>query len=92
MGTHLFFCLNSCLQISNLHFTPCMIVPDTVALLSEINGMIKQEIRTLHEAIDVLQYKQKEYSNIIQSYLTRQSEDEAEIRRLEGVDGAAYYE
>ncbi|KAI4304847.1 hypothetical protein MLD38_040310 [Melastoma candidum] len=57
---------------------------DTVTLLSDINSMIKQEVEILSEAVDVLHRKQKDFSNCIQSYITCQSKDEAEIKRLEG--------
>ncbi|KAF8010452.1 hypothetical protein BT93_J1170 [Corymbia citriodora subsp. variegata] len=53
-------------------------------LLSEIDKMMKEEAKSLHEAIDVLHLKHKEYAEDIQIYVRSHSEDASEIKRLEG--------
>lgn len=46
--------------------------------------MMKEEAKSLHEAIDVLHLKHKEYAEDIQIYIRSHSEDVSEIKRLEG--------
>ncbi|XP_056175933.1 E3 ubiquitin-protein ligase BRE1-like 2 isoform X1 [Syzygium oleosum] len=53
-------------------------------LLLEIDKMMKEEAKSLHEAIDVLHLKHKEYAEDIQIYVRSHSEDASEIKRLEG--------
>ncbi|XP_030524209.1 E3 ubiquitin-protein ligase BRE1-like 2 isoform X2 [Rhodamnia argentea] len=53
-------------------------------LLSEIDKMMKEEAKSLHEAIDVLHLKHKEYAEDIQIYVRSHSEDASEIKRVEG--------
>lgn len=53
-------------------------------LLLEIDKMMKEEAKSLHEAIDVLHLKHKEYAEDIQIYVRSHSEDASEIKHLEG--------
>ncbi|KAK3409695.1 hypothetical protein EUGRSUZ_J01791 [Eucalyptus grandis] len=53
-------------------------------LLLEIDKMTKEEAKSLHEAIDVLHLKHKEYAEDIQIYVRSHSEDASEIKHLEG--------
>jgi len=46
--------------------------------------MMKEEAKSLREAIDVLHLKHKEYSEDIQIYVRSHSEDASEIKHLEG--------
>lgn len=53
-------------------------------LLLEIDKMMKEEAKSLHEAIYVLHLKHKEYAEDIQIYVRSHSEDASEIKHLEG--------
>lgn len=46
--------------------------------------MMEEEAKNLREMIDNLHLKHKEYADGIQAYITRDSVDQSEIKRLAG--------
>ncbi|XP_021891145.1 E3 ubiquitin-protein ligase BRE1-like 2 isoform X2 [Carica papaya] len=52
--------------------------------LSKIDFMMEEEAKNLREMIDNLHLKHKEYADGIQAYITRDSVDQSEIKRLAG--------
>ncbi|GLU19552.1 hypothetical protein SLE2022_357980 [Rubroshorea leprosula] len=57
---------------------------DTIIQLSKIDDMMKEEAKNLHEVIDALHSKHKEYADGIQTYIRNQSVDQSEIKRIKG--------
>ncbi|XP_065861759.1 E3 ubiquitin-protein ligase BRE1-like 2 isoform X2 [Euphorbia lathyris] len=57
---------------------------DSIFHLSRIDDMMKEEVKHLQEAINVLHLKHKEYTDEIQTYMSCQSVDQSEIRCLAG--------
>ncbi|KAJ8770145.1 hypothetical protein K2173_011240 [Erythroxylum novogranatense] len=55
---------------------------DAIIQLSRIDDMMKEEAKNLHDVIDVLHLKHKEYSDQIQTYINNQSESQSEIKQL----------
>lgn len=47
--------------------------------------MIEREANNLHQVIDILHLKQKEYADIIQTRTSGDSTDHSEIRRITGM-------
>lgn len=50
----------------------------------KIDDLMKEEANRLHEVINLLHSKHKEYTDRIQTYLNNKSVDQAEIKRLTG--------
>ncbi|KAJ4839600.1 hypothetical protein Tsubulata_040519 [Turnera subulata] len=59
-------------------------VEDAIIQLSKIDDMTKEEIKNLHEVIDVLNLKHKELSDQIQASISSHEVDHSEIKRLAG--------
>ncbi|XWS73440.1 hypothetical protein CRYUN_Cryun02cG0129000 [Craigia yunnanensis] len=59
-------------------------VEDTIMQLSKIDDMMKEESKNLHDVIDTLHLKHKEYDDGIQTYISSHSTDQSEIKRLQG--------
>lgn len=57
---------------------------DAIALSSKIDDLLKDEASVLHDAIDVLLQKHKEYANVIEIY-AQDPTDQSELKRLEGM-------
>ncbi|KAK1356163.1 E3 ubiquitin protein ligase [Heracleum sosnowskyi] len=57
---------------------------DVVMQLSKIDNMMKEEANNLHEVIDVLHLKHKEYADEVQACIDSHSMDQSEIKRLAG--------
>uniref|UniRef100_A0A5B7BKN1 E3 ubiquitin protein ligase n=1 Tax=Davidia involucrata TaxID=16924 RepID=A0A5B7BKN1_DAVIN len=57
---------------------------DAIIQLSKIDDLMKEEANHLHEVIDVLHSKHKQYADGIQTYVHSHSVDQSEIKRLEG--------
>lgn len=55
-----------------------------VLQLPEIDNMMKEEANNLHEVIDILHMKHKEYADEIQACIGSHSMDQSEIKRLAG--------
>nr|GMD19321.1 E3 ubiquitin-protein ligase BRE1-like 2 isoform X1 [Ipomoea batatas] len=55
---------------------------DAIALSSKIDDLLKDEASVLHDAIDVLLQKHKEYANVIEIY-AQDPTDQSELKRLE---------
>ena len=54
-------------------------------LLSKIDDMMKEEAKNLHDVVDTLHLKHKEYANGIQRYISSHSTDQSEIKCLQGL-------
>ncbi|XP_039014866.1 E3 ubiquitin-protein ligase BRE1-like 2 isoform X3 [Hibiscus syriacus] len=59
-------------------------VEDTLVQLTKIDDMLKEEAKNLHEMINALHMKHKEYVDGIQTYISSHSTDRSEIKRLQG--------
>lgn len=46
---------------------------------------MKEEAKNLHEVIEILHSKHKEYANWIQTYICNHSVDQSEIKRVAGL-------
>ncbi|CAB4267336.1 unnamed protein product [Prunus armeniaca] len=57
---------------------------DAIIQLPKIDDMMEREVKNLREAIDILHVKQKEYADVIRTYLSSQSTDQSEISRITG--------
>lgn len=57
---------------------------DVIIQLSKIENLMKEEASNLHEVIDILRLKHKEYADGIQTCIHSHSVDQSEIRRLTG--------
>ncbi|KAK9273851.1 hypothetical protein L1049_018663 [Liquidambar formosana] len=57
---------------------------DAIIQLCKIDDLLKEEATNLHEVIDVLHLKHKEYADGIQTYFNSHSVDQSEIKRLAG--------
>ncbi|CAB4288058.1 unnamed protein product [Prunus armeniaca] len=57
---------------------------DAIIQLPKIDDMMEREVKNQREAIDILHMKQKEYADVIRTYLSGQSTDQSEIRRITG--------
>ncbi|KAG5628493.1 hypothetical protein H5410_000210 [Solanum commersonii] len=53
---------------------------DAVIILSKIDDMMKEEANYLHQVIDVLHLKHKEYADAIEACNQRQSADQSELK------------
>lgn len=58
---------------------------DAIIQLSKIDDMMKEEAKNLQEIIEILHLKHIEYAEEIQSYVSSQLMDRAEIKRLSGL-------
>lgn len=79
-------CIRSNLIILSLRFS------DAIIILSKIDDMMKEEANYLHRVIDVLHLKHKEYANEIEACNQRQSADQSELKRLEGICNICFHE
>ncbi|KAJ0083929.1 hypothetical protein Patl1_29941 [Pistacia atlantica] len=57
---------------------------DAIIQLSKMDDMMKEEAKNLHEVIEILHLKHKEYANWIQTYICNHSVDQSEIKRVAG--------
>ncbi|CAN0919586.1 E3 ubiquitin-protein ligase BRE1-like 2, partial [Linum grandiflorum] len=57
---------------------------DAIIQLSRLDDMMREEAKSLHEVIDNLQMKHKEYVDGIQNYISTHSTEQSEISRLAG--------
>ncbi|KAJ9153358.1 hypothetical protein P3X46_026806 [Hevea brasiliensis] len=57
---------------------------DSIIQFTRIDDMMKEEAKNLHEVIDVLHLKHKEYTDEIQTSISSNSVDQSEIKRLAG--------
>ncbi|CAL2242069.1 unnamed protein product [Prunus armeniaca] len=57
---------------------------DAIIQLPKIDDMMEREVKNLREVIDILHVKQKEYADVIRTYLSSQSTDQSEISRITG--------
>ncbi|KAM1331737.1 hypothetical protein FF1_044140 [Malus domestica] len=57
---------------------------DAIIQFSKIDDMMEREVKNLHEGIDFLHLKHKEYADVIRTYLSSHSRDQSEIRRITG--------
>ncbi|XP_015581901.2 E3 ubiquitin-protein ligase BRE1-like 2 isoform X1 [Ricinus communis] len=57
---------------------------DDIIQLSRIDDMMKEEINNIHEVIDILHAKHKQYTDEIQIYISSHSKDQSEIKHLAG--------
>lgn len=58
---------------------------DGIIILSKIDDMMKEEANYLRQVIDVLHLKHKAYADAIEACNQRQSADQSELKRLEGI-------
>lgn len=79
-------CIRFNLIILSLRFS------DAVIILSTIDDMMKEEANYLHQVIDVLHLKHKEYADAIEACNQRQSADQSELKRLEGICNIYFHE
>lgn len=52
--------------------------------LSKIDNLMKEEANNLHEVIDMLHLKHKDYADEVQACIGNHSVDQSEIKRLAG--------
>ncbi|KAJ4724084.1 E3 ubiquitin protein ligase [Melia azedarach] len=57
---------------------------DAIIQLSKIDDMMKEEAKNLHQVIEILHLKHKEYAHRMETYISSHSVDQAEIQRLAG--------
>ncbi|XP_004294975.1 PREDICTED: E3 ubiquitin-protein ligase BRE1-like 2 [Fragaria vesca subsp. vesca] len=57
---------------------------DAIIELSKIDDMIEREANNLHQVIDILHLKHKEYADVIHTRASGDSTDQSEIRRITG--------
>ncbi|KAI3949145.1 hypothetical protein MKW98_026525 [Papaver atlanticum] len=57
---------------------------DAIIQQHKLDDLMREEINTLSEAIDILNLKHKEYADEIQTYITSHSTDQLEIKRIAG--------
>ncbi|KAL9458951.1 hypothetical protein AB3S75_007774 [Citrus x aurantiifolia] len=57
---------------------------DAIIQLSKIDDMMKEEAKNLHEVMEIIHLKHKEYANQIENYISSHSVDQAEIQHLAG--------
>lgn len=57
---------------------------DAIIQLSKIDDMMKDEAKNLHEVMEILHLKHKEYADQIQTYVSSHSVHQAEIQHLAG--------
>lgn len=57
---------------------------DAIVQQHKLDDLMREEIKTLSEAIDFLNLKHKEYADEIQTYITSHSTDQLEIKRIAG--------
>ncbi|KAI3868050.1 hypothetical protein MKX03_035266 [Papaver bracteatum] len=57
---------------------------DAIIQQHKLGDLLREEINTLSEAIDILNLKHKEYADEIQTYITSHSTDQLEIKRIAG--------
>lgn len=55
-----------------------------IALSNKIDDLLKDEASVLHDVIDVLHQKHKEYANVMEIYAQNPT-DQSELKRLEGM-------
>lgn len=61
-----------------------MIFPDAVIQLRKLDDLMLEDARHLHEVVDVLHFKHKQYADEIQACIDNHSVDQLEIKRLAG--------
>ncbi|RZC83236.1 hypothetical protein C5167_046022 [Papaver somniferum] len=57
---------------------------DAIIQQHKLDDLMREEIKTLSEAIDILNLKHEEYADEIQTYITSHSTDQLEIKRIAG--------
>lgn len=57
---------------------------DAIIQLSKIDDMMKEEAKNLHEVMEIIHLKHKEYADQIETYISSHSVDQAEIQHLAG--------
>ncbi|KAI3995588.1 hypothetical protein MKX01_023333 [Papaver californicum] len=57
---------------------------DAIIQQRKLDDLMREEINTLSEAIDILNLKHKEYADEIQTYITSHSTNQLEIKRIAG--------
>lgn len=57
---------------------------DAIIQLSKIDDMMKEEAKNLHEVMEIIHLKHKEYADQIENYISSHSVDQAEIQHLAG--------
>lgn len=57
---------------------------DAIIQLSKIDDMMKEEAKSLHEVMEIIHLKHKEYADQIENYISSHSVDQAEIQHLAG--------
>lgn len=57
---------------------------DAIIQLSKIDDMMKEEAKNLHEVMEILHLRHKEYADQIETYISSHSVDQAEIQHLAG--------
>ncbi|KDO62987.1 hypothetical protein CISIN_1g002676mg [Citrus sinensis] len=55
---------------------------DAIIQLSKIDDMMKEEAKNLHEVMEIIHLKHKEYADQIENYISSHSVDQAEIQHL----------
>lgn len=58
---------------------------DAIIQLSKIDDMMKEEAKNLHEVMEIIHLKHKEYADQIETYISSHSVDQAEIQHLAGL-------
>lgn len=59
---------------------------DAIVQQHKLDDLMREEIKTLSEAIDILNLKHEEYADEIQTYITSHSTDQLEIKRIAGIE------
>lgn len=62
-----------------------LVFSDAIIQLSKIDDMMKDEAKNLHEVMEILHLKHKEYADQIQTYVSSHSVHQAEIQHLAGL-------
>lgn len=62
-----------------------LVFPDAVVQLRELDTLILGESRHLHQMVDVLQSKHKQYADEIQACIDNHSVDQLQIKRIAGI-------
>lgn len=79
VGLFKLICINGLLWLLVLGFA------DAIIQMSKIDDMMKEDAKNLRDVIDALYVKHKEYAVGIQNYVSGCSEDQSDIKRLEGL-------
>lgn len=60
-------------------------ISDAVIQLRKLDNLMFEEARHLHDVVDVLHFKHKQYADEIQACIDNHSVDQLEIKRLAGI-------